>query len=50
MKLLLWIYEDREPSEWKVQQELLEIDSDSSGSLDRVEWLKYLSCADPKTG
>jgi Ca2+-binding EF-hand superfamily protein len=29
--------------------ELAEIDNDNSGSIDRFEWLKYLSCEDPKT-
>lgn len=47
---MLWIYEEEEPNEWRVNSEMKEIDKDNSASIDRIEWLKHLCVEDEKTG
>jgi len=46
---LLWIYEDQEPSDVRVINEMHEIDKDRSGYIDRYEWLNNL-CGVDKNG
>lgn len=50
LKMLLWIYEDEEPNEWRIKAEMKEIDQDESYSIDRLEWMKHLCVEDQKTG
>ncbi|KRX00428.1 hypothetical protein PPERSA_05605 [Pseudocohnilembus persalinus] len=42
LKILLWIYEDSEPNQFKVTSEKNAIDYDKSGTIERVEWLEYI--------
>ena len=50
LKMLLWIYENEEPNEWRLKAEMKEIDSDGNLSIDRLEWLKHLCVEDQKSG
>lgn len=50
LKMLLWIYEDEEPNEWRLKAEMKEIDKDGNQSIDRLEWLKHLCVEDQKSG
>jgi len=50
LKMLLWIYEDEEPNEWRIKAEMKEIDKDGNQSIDRLEWLKHLCVEDQKSG
>lgn len=50
LKMLLWIYEDEEPNEWRLKAEMREIDKDGNQSIDRLEWLKHLCVEDHKSG
>ena len=47
LKILLWIYTEEEPNEFKLRQEMLSIDADGSGTIDRSEWINYL-CGEDK--
>lgn len=49
LRILLWIYNDEEPSEFKLKEDLKNIDEDKSGTIQREEWLNYL-CASNKAG
>lgn len=42
LKILLWIYEDQEPDDFYVLNQLVKIDKDCSGDIDRVEWMSFL--------
>ena len=42
LKILLWLFEGKEPSPLRVQQEMKIIDADNSGTMDRMEFIKYL--------
>jgi len=46
---LLWIYEDQEPSDARVLNEMQEIDKDASGFIDRYEWVSNF-CGPDKNG
>ena len=50
LKMLIWIYEDEEPNEWRILAEMKEIDKDNSLSIDRLEWMKHLCVEDQKSG
>lgn len=50
LKMLLWIYEDEEPNEWRIKAEMKEIDQDENQTIDRLEWLKHLCVEDQKSG
>jgi len=40
--MMLWVYEQNEPSKHRQKELLEEIDTDDSDSITRKEWLKYL--------
>ncbi len=42
LKILIWIYTDEEPSDFKLRQDMINIDTDHSGTIDRGEWIRYL--------
>ncbi len=42
LKILLWLFEGKEPTPMRVQQEMIAIDTDKSGTLDRMEFIRYL--------
>ena len=42
LRMLLWIYEDDKPSEYRLLDAMKEMDKDQSGAIDRIEWVKYL--------
>lgn len=42
LKILLWLFEGKEPTPLRVQQEMVAIDTDGGGTLDRLEFIKYL--------
>lgn len=44
LKILLWLKEGCEPSGSKVSQAMSSIDFDGHGTIDRLEWIKYLVC------
>lgn len=43
LKTLIWLVEEKEPSEKRVQRDLKLIDSDGSGTIDRLEYISFLS-------
>ena len=44
LKMLLWIYDEEEPNEFRLVSEMREIDEDKSNSIDKFEWIEYLCC------
>ena len=42
LKTLIWVLEDQEPDERRIQQELKLIDEDGGGTVDRLEFISYL--------
>merc|ERR1712151_335823 len=42
LKMLLWVYENEEPNDHRVNAEMSNIDSDNDHTIDRIEWLNYL--------
>jgi hypothetical protein len=39
LKILLWLFEGKEPSPVRLQQEMKAIDMDGNGTLDRMEFI-----------
>jgi Ca2+-binding EF-hand superfamily protein len=50
LKTLLWLYDKKEPSGLRVQKEMKVIDADGSGTIDRLEFIKYLVSPDAESG
>ena len=50
LKWLIWLMNDDEPTEYRVQRDMKAIDADKSGYVDRMEWIEYLASPDPETG
>lgn len=46
MRTLLWVFEDEEPSDKRVENEMIAIDSDKSGCINRYEWINNFCSAD----
>ena len=47
LKTLIWLIDEEEPSEIRVQRDLKIMDADGSGTIDRLEWIQYLASPDP---
>ena len=47
LKTLIWLIDEEEPSESRVQRDLKLMDRDGSGTIDRLEWILYLASPDP---
>lgn len=43
LKTLIWLVEETEPSEARVQRDLKLIDADGSGTIDRLEYIQFLA-------
>ena len=43
LKTLIWLSDGEEPDDRRVQKDLKLIDEDGSGTIDRMEWVSYLS-------
>lgn len=43
LKTLIWLVEETEPSEARVQRDLKLIDGDGSGTIDRLEYISFLA-------
>jgi Ca2+-binding EF-hand superfamily protein len=43
LKTMIWLVEEVEPSEARVQRDLKLIDADGSGTIDRLEYIQFLS-------
>lgn len=50
LKTLIWLVDEVEPSEVRVQRDLKLIDSDGSGTIDRLEYIAYLATPDHGSG
>lgn len=50
LKTLIWLVDEVEPSEARVQRDLKLIDSDKSGTIDRLEYIQYLATPDSGSG
>ncbi len=50
LKTLIWLVENKEPSEARVQRDLKLIDADGSGTIDRLEYIQYLATPDSGNG
>ena len=46
LKILLWVYEDDEPNEYRVKRELSEIDSNNTEIITRQKWMNYFCSLD----
>ena len=46
--MLLWLYEDDKPSEYRLMDAMETMDKDESGCIDRKEWVKYLCSQNDK--
>jgi len=42
LKILLWLFEGKEPAPLRVQQEMKNMDLDGTGTIDRSEFISYL--------
>ena len=42
VKTLLWLIEGEEPTDTRVEHDVGMIDNDGSGTIDKLEWIKYL--------
>lgn len=49
IKLMMWLMEGKRPINQRVEREITIIDTDGSGTVDRIEWLTYV-CAPPEPG
>ena len=49
LKTLIWLVDEVEPSEARVQRDLKLIDADGSGTIDRLEYIQYLAAPDTQT-
>ena len=47
LKTLIWLIDEEEPDETRVQRDMALIDRDGSGTIDRLEWILYLASPDP---
>lgn len=50
LKTLIWLVENKEPSEARVQRDLRLIDADGNGTIDRLEYIQYLATPDSSNG
>ena len=46
LKTLIWLMDNEEPDDRRVQKDLKLIDDDKSGTIDRLEWIQYLASPD----
>jgi hypothetical protein len=46
LKTLIWLSDGEEPDDRRVSKDLKLIDEDGSGTIDRMEWVSYLSSPD----
>ena len=46
LKTLIWLLNEEEPTEYRVQRDLKAIDADQNGHIDRFEWIQYLAIPD----
>ena len=46
LKTLIWLMDNEEPDDRRVQKDLKLIDEDGSGTIDRLEWIQYLATPD----
>ena len=49
IKMMMWLMEGTKPINQRVQREISIIDTDGSGTIDRIEWLTYV-CAPMEPG
>ena len=47
IKTLFWLFDGKKPSREKIARETKIMDEDCSGTVDRLEWLAYLSYLSP---
>ena len=50
LKILFWLFEGTEPNEFRLKRELIEMDTDKTETIDRMEWMQHLCVEDSKTG
>lgn len=46
LKNLLWLYENEEPNNYRIEREYIEIDTDKSNEIDKGEWIDHLCASD----
>ena len=42
LKTLFWLFDEKKPSNERIEREKKIMDEDMSGTIDRLEWLAYL--------
>ena len=50
LKILFWLFEVDEPNDFRLKRELVEMDTDKTETIDRMEWMQHLCVEDSKTG
>lgn len=50
LKILFWLFEGEEPNEFRLKRELIEMDTDKTETIDRMEWMQHLCVEDSQTG
>ena len=45
LKFMIWLIDEHEPDDRRIQKDLELIDIDGSGTIDRIEWIKFLASA-----
>ena len=48
--MLFWLFDGKKPTAQKVKREREIMDTDNSGSIDRLEWMAYLCSGTPSSG
>jgi Ca2+-binding EF-hand superfamily protein len=46
LKTMIWLVEENEPKEARVQRDLKLIDADGGGTIDRLEYISFLASPD----
>ena len=46
LKFMIWLVDGHEPDDRRIAKDMEIIDSDRSGTIDRMEWIKYLASPD----
>jgi hypothetical protein len=46
LKVLIWLIENEEPDDIRVNKYMKSIDADGNGTIDRIEWIKFVISLD----
>jgi len=46
LKFMIWLVDGYEPDDRRIAKDMELIDTDQNGTIDRIEWIKYLASPD----